>query len=450
VIALVESHDGVRPVAVKPEDERQHIHLLGGTGTGKTTLLTNLACADAAGGRGFAILDPKGDLVDAVLPRIPPHRVADVVLIDPSDTLYPVGLNALACWGEIGKEVDREIICDYVVTLFRKLYDRYWGPRSDDILKAAILTLLDRPGATLAEVPLLLSSPDFRSRFPVDEPVVLGPFWHNYEQLSETQRMQAIAPLVNTVRDFLIRRSLRNILGQSQTWINFREILDGRRILLVNLAKGLLGEDTSRLLGALVLSAVWQAAQTRARVPEDARPDFHLILDEFPNYLSLPQSLEDVLAEARSFRLGLVLAHQHLRQLPAAVRQAVLANARTRIVFQCSQDDATVLGREFGPVVTATDLRSLDRHRAAIRLCVDGSTRPAFVGRTLPPPPAGDAEVAEQIRRLSRTRYARPRREVEADIRRRLHLAEATDWALEDLNAEPGESSLASSRGASS
>jgi len=450
VIALVESHDGVRPVAIKPEDERQHLHIIGGTGTGKTTLLANLAYDDALNGRGFGILDPKGDLVDAVLPRIPANRVADVVLIDPSDTLFPVGLNALNCWGEIGKEVDREIVCDYVVTLFRKLYDRYWGPRSDDILKAAILTLLDQPGATLAEVPLLLSSPEFRGRFPVDEPVVLGPFWRNYEQLSDTQRMQAIAPLLNKVRDFLLRRSLRNILGQSQTRINFRAILDGQKILLVNLAKGLLGEDTSRLLGALVLSAVWQAAQTRASVPEAARPDFHLILDEFPNYLSLPQSLEDVLAEARSFRLGLVLAHQHLRQLPPSVRQAVLANARTRVVFQCSQEDATVLGREFGPVVTATDLRSLDRHRAAIRLCVDGSTRPAFVGLTLPPPPLGDADVAEQIRRSSRARYAQPRHKVEAEIRQRLHLGEAADWAVEDFNVESESSSFRPSPGASS
>ncbi len=433
VIALVESHDGLRPVAIKTEDERQHLHIIGGTGTGKTTLLANLAYHDALNGRGFGILDPKGDLVDAILQRIPEHRVADVVLIDPSDTLYPVGLNALACWGELGKDVDREIVCDYVVTLFRKLYDRYWGPRSDDIFKAAILTLLDHPGATLAEVPLLLSSPQFRARFPVEEPVVLEPFWRSYDQLSDTQRLQAIAPLLNKVRDFLLRRSLRNILGQSQTRVNFRAILDGQKILLVNLAKGLLGEETSRLLGALVLSAVWQAAQSRARLPEEARADFRLILDEFPNYLSLPQRLEDVLAEARSFRVGLVLAHQHLRQLPISVRQAVLANARTRIVFQCSQEDALVLGREFGPAVGATDLRTLDRFHAAIRLCVDSASRGAFVGRTPPPPPAGSAEVAERVRRRSRSLYARPRHVVEAEIRTRLHLEAQVDWVGPEL-----------------
>jgi hypothetical protein len=445
ILALVEARGAVRSVAIKPEDERQHLHVLGGTGTGKTTLLANLAYHDAVAGHGFAILDPKGDLVDAVLPRIPEHRIRDVVLIDPSDTLYPVGLNALACWGEVDREVDREIICDYVVTLFRKLYDRYWGPRSDDLLKAAILTLLDYPGATLAEVPLLLSSAEFRARFPVDEPVVLGPFWRSYEQLSDTQRTQAIAPLLNKVRDFLLRRSLRNILGQSQSRVNFRTILDGRKILLVNLAKGLLGEDTSRLLGALILSALWQAAQSRANVPEDARADFRLILDEFPNYLSLPQRVEDVLAEARSFRLGLVLAHQHLRQLPLSVRQAVLANARTRIVFQCSQEDALVLGREFGPAVSAADLRTLARFHAAIRLCVDGSTRPAFIGRTPSPPPGGDPAVAERIRRHSRAAYGRPRQVVEDEIRNRLHLQERANWANEDRPRPLPEGSLGGS-----
>ena len=406
------------PVAISQADWRHHAHVLGPTGVGKSTLLLNLALQDIEAGIGVGVVDPKGDLVRELLERIPPQYSDRIVLIDPSIRERPVGLNVLEC----NDPIQRELVTDGVVTIFRKTFERFWGPRTDDVLRAALLTLLRHPGATLTEVPLLLLNPRVRSRLTknLGDPIGLKPFWQEYEAQTEGQRLQMVGPVLNKLRTFLLRPTVRSVLGQSKSTIDLHEVLDRKGILLVNLAKGELGEETSRLLGAFVMSRIWQAALARSSRPERWRPDFNLYLDEFHDYLHLPQSIDDILAQARAYHLSLTLANQHLAQLHDSTRQALASNARTRIVFQLGPDDARLVARDFEPM-TVHQLQSLARFQIAVRLNVDGHTEPPFTGTTLPMPSGFGEGHAAELKFASVHRYGRPVAEVEAEIVARLN-----------------------------
>jgi hypothetical protein len=388
----------------------------GPTGSGKSTLLLNLVLQDIEAGIGVGVLDPKGDLIHELLERIPSRHAHRLVLIDPATRERPVGINVLEC----AEPHQRELVTDAVVTIFQKSFERFWGPRTDDILRAALLTLSRHPSATLCEVPLLLLDRQVRARLTKDlgDPVGLKPFWQEYEAYTDGQRLQIVGPVLNKLRSFLLRPTVRNVLGQSRSTIDLGQVMDSNGILLVNLSKGTLGEETSRLLGAFVVSRIWQAALRRSDRPEADRPDFNLYLDEFQNYLHLPQSLDDVLAEARAYRLNLTLAHQHLDQLRDSTRQALDANARTRVVFQCGQEDARHLAREFSPL-SEHNLQSLGRFQVAVRLCVDGHTEVPFTGVTEEPPTSLGLDHAHALVKTSVQRFGRPRAEVEAEIERR-------------------------------
>ncbi len=417
VVCLAE--DGQRtPVTISQVDCRQHIHVLGPTGSGKSTLLLNLALEDIDAGRGVGVIDPKGDLVRDLLERIPASAAPRVVLIDPSYRDRPVGLNILEC----PEPERREVVCDEIVTIFKKMYVHFWGPRTDDVLRGALLTLLHHPGTTLCEVPLLLLRPEARQSLTavLDDPVGLQPFWEEYERMSESRRLQVIGPLLNKLRSVLLRRTVRNMFGQSTSTVSLTHALDHQGIVLVSLAKGLLGEETSRLLGSFLVARIWQAAMAQADRPEELRPDFNLYLDEFQNYLHLPQSLDEVLVEARGYHLSLTLANQHLGQLSATTREALSANARTRVVFQCGQEDARYLAREFDPGLGERELRNLQRFQVAVRLCANGRTQPPFTGLTRPMPEGmGDGHSTWLVETALR-RCGRPRSDVEAEIVQRL------------------------------
>jgi len=345
-----------RLLALSPGDRLHHLHAIGPTGAGKSTLLLNLIVQDLSAGRGLVVIDPKGDLVAEVLERVPPGRSRDVIVLDPADELRPVGLNPLTP-GAGGAE----LMVDQVVGIFHNLYARFWGPRTDDILRAALLTLATEPGMTLCEVPLLLTDAGFRSRLVgrLDEPIALEPFWGWYEGMSGAERTAAIGPVLNKLRAFLLRRRIRNVIGQAEGALDFERVLAERAVLLVPLAKGLLGEDAAALLGSLVVARLWQAAQGRAGLPPARRHPVFAYIDEVQDYLNLPTDVGDLLAQARSLGLGLTLAHQHLGQLPSELRSGVLANARTKVVFQTTADDARVLAREFDPHLTPADLQGL-------------------------------------------------------------------------------------------
>lgn len=400
-------------VALDVADGRYHLHVLGPTGVGKSTLIARLALDDLRCGRGAVVVDPKGDLVEDILARIPDGLEQQVDLLDPLDP-SPPGLNVL-------EGSDPDLVTDQLVGIFRRVYEKFWGPRTDDILRAALLTLLaSGQKATLADVPRLLADERFRNTVlaELDDPVGLEPFWDWYQGLGEATRAQATGPVLNKLRAFLLRRSVRAIVGQERSTINVEECLDKGRLLLVRVPKGTLGEDTSRLLGSFVVARVWQAALARAARPEHERPDCALYVDEVQSYLTLPTPLGDMLAEARGYRLSLCLAHQHLGQLPREMREALAANARTKLYFQLSPHDAHQLGRELEPELGEHDLANLPRHTAAVRLCRASETGRPFTLTTepLPEPTAGRADA---VRASSRDRIGVHRDQVEQKLARR-------------------------------
>ncbi|MDA8040764.1 MAG: type IV secretion system DNA-binding domain-containing protein [Actinomycetota bacterium] len=414
-VVLHSTYPGMeRPLALSVPDSLRHLHAIGPTGVGKSTLLLGLITQDMQAGRGVVVVDPKGDLVSEVLDRVPPERTGDVVLLDPADEERPVGLNLLVRPGE-----SPELVVDQVVSIFHDLYRDSWGPRTDDILRAALLTLVGVPGMTLTEVPLLLTDPSFRGPLVgrLNDPVALGPFWGWYEGLSDGERMQAIGPVMNKLRTFLLRRRLRNILGQAEPVFDFDQALANRDIVLVPLTKGLLGEEAAGLLGSLVVTRLWQAVQGRAGLHQSERPVTFAYIDEFQDYLHLPVGVEAMLTQARGLGLGLTLAHQHLGQLPASVREAVLANAGSRAIFQVAASDAQALARELAPEVKAADLQGLGRFEVVARLSAGGLVARPVTGTTLAAPPTTGQAAAARLR--SRMRYGVDRAEVEAAIQAR-------------------------------
>jgi hypothetical protein len=393
-------------------DARRHIHVLGPTGVGKSTLIARLVLADFDAGRGAVVIDPKGDLVEDLLARIPAGRENDVDLLDPLDE-SPPGLNVL-------DSPDRDLGVDQLVGIFRRVFDRYWGPRSDDILRAAVLTLSTAsPTSTLADVPRLLADRAWQAKLAaqIDDPV-LGPFWEWWGEMSDALRAQASGPLLNKLRAFLLRRPVRAIIGQPVTTLDVPRAINEGRLLLAKLPKGTLGDDTSRLLGSFLFARVWQAALARAALAPEQRRDASCYVDEVHNYLNLPTPFEDVLAEARSYRLSLCLAHQHLAQLPRELREAIAANARSKVYFQLSRDDASALEREVRPELSAHDLAHLPVFTAAARLCNNGQPGPAFTLTTENLAP-GVPEQAQAVRASARRRYGISREQIEAQLAER-------------------------------
>lgn len=364
-----------RPVALAPADACHHLHLLGATGSGKSTLLLNLVLGDIAGRRGTVVIDPKGALVEDILDRLPEDASERTVVIDAEDSEPPT-LNVLA-----GSDV--HLVVDQVVGIMHRLFESAWGPRTDDILRAACLTLRQHPGANLSQVPKLLGDPLYRAPLvaAVKDPVLRG-FWRWYDGLSEGARSAVIGPVTNKLRAFLLRPFVRAVVGTGTSSFSLDKVLDGG-VLLCRLPKGVLGDESTRLLGSLLVAQVWQSVSSRARGGRWGR-GCGLYLDECQNFLALPGSLEDILAEARAYGLGLVLAHQHLTQLPADLADAVSANARSKIILSCSPEDAHRLERTVAPDLTAHDLSHLGAYQAAARLVVDGEESAAFTLRTRP------------------------------------------------------------------
>jgi hypothetical protein len=405
-------HSGGRGVHLDVADARQHLHILGPTGVGKSTLIANLVLSDLQAGRGAVVIDPKGDLVEDLLARIPAGRENRVDLLDPLDP-SPPALNVL-------DSPDRDLGVDQLVGIFRRVFERFWGPRTDDILRAALLTLTDPAAhaeATLADVPRLLSEPGWRAQLlaQIDDPVGLEPFWAWYEGLSEPLQAQVTGPLLNKLRAFLLRAPVRAIIGQPKSTLDFAGVINEQRLLLAKLPKGTLGEDTSRLLGSFIVARVWQAALARADMPPERRRDAALYVDEVHNYLNLPTPFEDIAAEARGYRLSLCLAHQHLAQLPRDLREALAANARTKVYFQLSRDDASHLEREMRPELAAHDLSHLPLYTAAVRLCQNGQPSRAFTLTTQPLPAPIDGQ-AQRVRHAARGRYGSAREQIEEQL----------------------------------
>jgi hypothetical protein len=384
-----------RPVALRVPDARHHLHVIGATGSGKSTLLGNMILADADAGRGIVLIDAKGDLVTDVLSRLPRSAADRVVLFDADSRTRPPCLNPLD-----GGETDLTV--DNLVSVFRRVYSAFWGPRTDDVMRAACLTLRSQEGvATLADLPKLLADPAFRSRVTagVTDPVLRG-FWSWYEELTDSARSQVISPLMNKLRAFLLRPFVRDAIAAGHSTVDMSEVLDGG-ICLVRIPKGSLGEETTRLVGSLVVARTWQATTGRARTPQRQRRDASLVIDECHNFLNLPYPIEDMLAEARGFRVAMTLAHQHLGQLPRELREGMSTNARSKIFFNASPEDARELSRHTTPRLTDHDLAHLGVYHAAVRLVLHGEEAQPFTMLTSPLPPAIPGR-AREIRGIAR------------------------------------------------
>ena len=385
-----------------------HLHVVGPTGTGKSTLLGSLIAADVAEGRGVVVVEPKGDLVDTVLRQVPLERRSDIVVLDPSDPA-PVGLNPLATHGR-----RPELLADGILAIFKQLYGAAVGPRSQDILYAGLLTLAQRGDASLVMLPLLLTNPGFRRSLTANlrDPLTLEPFWAAFETWSDAERATAIAPVMNKLRP-LLRPGLRGVLGQRHPRFDLRQVLTERKVLLVPLQRGVIGPEAAGLLGSFVIAELWQAIQGRAALPEAKRPPVMVYVDEVQDYLHLPTDLAEALAQARGFGVGFTLAHQFLGQLPKPMRTALLANARSRICFQLPPEDATVLAKGHGEL-SADDLTALGRYEAYASLFTAGQVTPYASVRTLPPaPPQSDPA---ELRRVSREAWGQPLTTIEASF----------------------------------
>lgn len=398
-----------RPLVLSAADALHHLHLIGPTGVGKTTLLLNLIVQDIAAGRSVVVIEPRGDLVREVLARVPDHRVQDVVVIDPTDD-SPVGVNPLATPG-----VDADLKADHILTVFKGLFADSWGPRTQDILTAGLLTLTATPRMSLAALPVLFTDDEFRARLvaKVRDPIGLGPFWSWFDQLGPVDQAAVLAPVMNKLRAFLLRERLRRIIGQTEPRFDLRDLYRRRVVLLVNLATGALGPESATLLGSLVVSQLWQTVLGRASVAAERRHPVMVFIDEFQNYLHLPTDVADVLEQARGLGVGLTLAHQHLAQLHTAVRASVLANARSRVIFATNHDDAAVLVRGTERL-SAVDVVGLGRYAVYASLLAEGEQTPWASGRTLPPTPM--VRSGDDVRRRSRTRWGISGRVVDAEL----------------------------------
>lgn len=412
-------HGGQRDqlVTMPVESALHHLHVVGPTGSGKSTLLARLLQADIHAGRSVFVLEPRGDLVSEVLAGVPAERRKDVVVIEPGATGEVVGFNPLA-----GAPVDAERLADHLLHLFHELYGSSIGPRSSDVLLHALVALARSDEGTLADLPVLLTNGAFRRRTlaGVTDPLVLAPFFAWYDGLSEAERQQVVAPVLNKTRAFLSRTAIRRLLGQARPRFRMDELFNRPRIVLVNLNAGVVGAETAQLLGALLVTQLWQAMQRRAVVPVGMRRPVMVVIDEVQNYLKLPVDLGDMFAQARGLGASLTVAHQHLAQLSPKMRAGLLANARSRVVFRPSVEDGPTLAAALGDGLVAGDLALLGAHEAYAKILVSQQPSRPFLVRTLPP----DGRAlggADDLRRESASRYGVDGAALDQELRKRWH-----------------------------
>jgi hypothetical protein len=368
---------------IKGEDRRLHMYILGRTGMGKTTLLLNMILNDIYGNEGVCFIDPHGDAVETLLDYIPSFRLKDVIYLNPADTDYPIPLNVL---GEAEPE-RKHLLVSSLISIFRKLYAEYWQHRQEHILRNSILALLEQRGRkTLVDVYALLSDWRFRKAVveQVKDPIVKS-FWQNeFPKYLYQFKGEALAPIQNKLGAFLTVPLVRNIVGQEKSKIDFREVIDNRKILLVNLAKGRIGEDISSFLGSLIITKIQLAAMSRIDVLEKERRDFYLYVDEFQEFVA-SETFEGILSEARKYRLSLILAHQYIGQLDEELRKAIFGNIGTIIAFPVGPENGEFLEKEFYPEFKRHDLIAQDKYHVYLKLAIDGRTSQPFSALTLPP-----------------------------------------------------------------
>jgi len=381
-IARTEFKNKIATFGIKRVDRRRHIYLIGKSGTGKSTLIANMAINDLRNKEGLAVVDPHGDLTEILLDYIPSFRINDTCYLDPSDTQHPFHLNPL----EVKNPAHKELIASSIVAIFYKLYHYSWGPRMEHIFRNTLLTLLETPQPTLVQIPDLLTNRNFRKKVveKLSEPTLKGFWTHEFDQMPDKMRNEAISPILNKVGQFVSSPTIRQIIGSYHSTVNLEEIMNEGKVLLVNLSQGKIGEDNSALLGAMIIAQLQIAAMNRIRVPEEERRDFYLYVDEFQNFAT--SAFIKILSEARKYRLDLCLANQYIGQLDEDLQKAIFGNAGTLISFVVGAQDAEHLAGEFGQIYKEEDLVSLGLYQITMKLCIDSLTSTPFLATTLPLP----------------------------------------------------------------
>jgi hypothetical protein len=409
--AVTNYRDIRKRFGIKEKNRRGHMYIIGKTGTGKSTLIENMVASDIKAGNGLALIDPHGDLAENVLDLIPKSRIEDVIYFNPADIEYPIAFNPLQkvnpCY--------HHLVASGLISVFKKVWSEFWGPRLEHILRHCILTLLEHEGSTLLDIPRLLTNDRFRKQvLATVTHQQVKEFWLcEFEKYSTWLRSEAISPILNKVGQFLTSTPLRNIVGQKNNTFRLRKVMDEGKILIVNLAKGKIGEDNCALLGAMIVTTIQMAALSRADSPEANRRGFYLYVDETHNFLTL--SFADILSEARKYGLSLILSHQYIAQLDEKIRAAIFGNVGTIISFRVGAEDAKYLAREFYPVFEETDLVNLPNYHIYLKLLIDGVTSRAFSATTLGPTGKKRSYKSKTIE-VSRRVYAKPRKEVEREI----------------------------------
>ena len=402
-----------RKFGIKTDDRRRHVYVIGKTGMGKTTLLENMVLADIYAGHGVAYIDPHGDTADKFLDFIPPHRINDVVYFNPADMAFPVGFNIL----EIVNENQKHLVASGLMGVFKKIWPDVWSPRMEYILLNCVLALLDTPGSTLLGISRILADKDYRRKVVdnVRDPIVKAFWLTEFAKYTDKFASEAIAPVQNKVGQFLSAAIIRNIVAQTKSTINIREIMDDRKIFIVNLAKGLIGEDSSRLLGGMLITRLQLAAMERVDQLEKDRQDFYLYVDEFQNFAT--ESFANILSEARKYRLNLITAHQYIEQLDETVAAAVFGNVGTIISFRVGANDAEHMAKEFAPTFAegGEDFISLAKYDIYLKLMIDGVASAPFSATTLPPIAQRTGSKDKAVK-VSRERHAVTRAEIEEKV----------------------------------
>jgi len=401
---------------IKAKDRTRHLYTIGKTGMGKSTLLENMAVQDIQNGEGLVFIDPHGKTADLLLDYVPKERIKDVVYFAPFDTEHPISFNVMEDVGEN----KRHLVSSGLLSAFKKIWIDAWSARMEYILSNTILALLEYPDSTLVGINRMLSDKEYRSKVitNISDPSVKS-FWvDEFAKYTDRFAAEATPAIQNKVGQFISNPMIRNIIGQPKSSFDFRDMMDNQKIVIVNLSKGRVGEANANLLGSMIITKIYLAALSRADVPEavlNKLPNFYLYVDEFQSFAN--ESFADILSEARKYKLNLTIAHQYIEQMSEEVRAAVFGNVGTMITFRVGAYDAEVLEKEFAPVFTAEDLVNLGFIQVYLKLMIDGVTSPPFSATTLPPIEKPQISFREQIIDASRGAFARPRAQVESEIR---------------------------------
>jgi Type IV secretion-system coupling protein DNA-binding domain len=412
----VQTKSEVKTFGILDEDRRKHMYILGKTGMGKSTLLENLIVQDIYNDKGLCFIDPHGDSSEYIIKRIPERRLKDLVYFNPSDLEFPIGLNILeATSGE-----DPYLVVSGLMQIFAHIWAGSWSSRMEYILSNTLFALLDVPGSTLLGVVRMLSDNDYKEYVvsQIKNPTVKN-FWiKEYAAFNDKYRTEAVAPILNKVGQFFSSEITLNMMGQMVSTVNFRNIMDNSKILIINLSKGKVGESAIGLLGSMIITKLQLAAMSRVNIPEAERRDFYLYVDEFQNFTT--ESFATILSEARKYRLCLTLAHQYIKQLEESdnekVKNAVFGNVGTMMCFAIGAEDAIKMEQEFEPIFSAQNLVNLSKHQLALKLGIQGKPSSPFLAQTMGPILPQEQTSLEHAIEISRANFSVPVEKARAEI----------------------------------